>query len=117
MLAKQVQTELAQANSVADEALATMTTVRAHAADDSARAAYAVKLAKFYSLQASLIASNDVTHCTCRHTVVACCCPFLSHAGDPHCMEGLLLPLMHISLQQQFLPLICASGSLYTDSG
>lgn len=51
MLAKQVQTELAQANSVADEALATMTTVRAHAADDSARAAYAVKLAKFYVLQ------------------------------------------------------------------
>ena len=51
MLAKQVQTELAQANSVADEALATMTTVRAHAAGDSARAAYAVKLAKFYSLQ------------------------------------------------------------------
>lgn len=58
MLAKQVQTELAQANSVADEALATMTTVRAHAADDSARAAYAVKLAKFYTLQASLTASE-----------------------------------------------------------
>lgn len=55
MLAKQVQTQLAQANSVADEALASMTTVRAHAADDSARAAYAVKLAKFYSLQVSLV--------------------------------------------------------------
>ena len=55
MLAKQVQTELAQANSVADEALATMTTVRAHAADDSARAAYAVKLAKFYNLQACAV--------------------------------------------------------------
>ena len=51
MLAKQVQTELAQANSVADEVLATMTTVRAHAADDSAKAAYGVKLAKFYILQ------------------------------------------------------------------
>ncbi len=51
MLAKQVQTELAQANAVADEVLATMTTVRAHAADDSAKAAYAVKLAKFYVLQ------------------------------------------------------------------
>ena len=53
MLAKQVQTQLAQANSVADEALASMTTVRAHAADDSARAAYAVKLANFYSLHVS----------------------------------------------------------------
>lgn len=61
MLAKQVQTELAQANSVADEALATMTTVRAHAADDSARAAYAVKLAKFYTLQASLTANKVFT--------------------------------------------------------
>ena len=54
MLAKQVQTELAQANAVADEVLATMTTVRAHAADDSAKAAYAVKLAKFYVLQVYL---------------------------------------------------------------
>ena len=53
MLAKQVQTELAQANSVADEVLSTMTTVRAHAAADSAKAAYAVKLAKFYVLQVS----------------------------------------------------------------
>ena len=61
MLAKQVQTQLAQANSVADEALATMTTVRAHAADDSARAAYAVKLAKFYSLQVSLITKMHLT--------------------------------------------------------
>jgi len=31
-----------------------MTTVRAHAADDSAKAAYAVKLAKFYVLQVYL---------------------------------------------------------------
>ena len=56
MLAKQVQTELAQANSVADEVLGTMTTVRAHAAADSAKAAYAVKLAKFYVLQVSACA-------------------------------------------------------------
>ena len=58
MLAKQVQTELAQANSVADEVLGTMTTVRAHAAADSAKAAYAVKLAKFYILQVSSRSSN-----------------------------------------------------------
>lgn len=63
MLAKQVQTQLAQANSVADEALATMTTVRAHAADDSARAAYAVKLAMFYSLQVSLIKRLRLAAC------------------------------------------------------
>jgi len=75
MLAKQVQTELAQANGVADEVLATMTTVRAHAADDSAKAAYAVKLAKFYVLQVHLKYSANLAylclarpaHCnTCR---------------------------------------------------
>lgn len=46
-----MQTELANANSVADEVLSSMTTVRAHAADDSAKAAYHAKLLKFYSLQ------------------------------------------------------------------
>lgn len=68
MLAKQVQTELAQANSVADEVLATMTTVRAHAADDSAKAAYGVKLAKFYILQ---VCMPLPTHTARRH-LLAC---------------------------------------------
>lgn len=62
MLAKQVQTELAQANAVADEVLATMTTVRAHAADDSAKAAYGVKLAKFYVLQVYLDYTPNWAH-------------------------------------------------------
>ena len=52
-LAKQTQTELANANSVADEVLSSMTTVLAHAAADSAKAAYHAKLLKFYSLQVS----------------------------------------------------------------
>jgi ABC-type multidrug transport system fused ATPase/permease subunit len=34
-MSKKVQTELAEANSVAEEALSTMTTVKAHAAEDS----------------------------------------------------------------------------------
>ncbi len=68
MLAKQVQTELAQANAVADEVLATMTTVRAHAADDSAKAAYAVKLAKFYVLQVHLKYSATWHMCTLQKT-------------------------------------------------
>ena len=64
MLAKQVQTELAQANSVADEVLGTMTTVKAHAAADSAKAAYAVKLAKFYVLQ---VRKHALDRLTCAH--------------------------------------------------
>jgi len=67
MLAKQVQTELAQANAVADEVLATMTTVRAHAADDSAKAAYAVKLAKFYVLQVHLKYSANLAYLRLAH--------------------------------------------------
>jgi len=42
--AQNVQSELAAANSVADEVLSSMTTVKAHAAQDSALAAYANKL-------------------------------------------------------------------------
>ncbi|KAL6751648.1 hypothetical protein V8C86DRAFT_2773879 [Haematococcus lacustris] len=49
-LAKRVQAELAEANSVADEVLSSMTTVKAHAAQDSAEADYAVKLDKFFAL-------------------------------------------------------------------
>ena len=40
-MSKKVQTELAEANSVAEEALSSMTTVKAHAAEDSTLAAYA----------------------------------------------------------------------------
>ncbi len=50
-LAKAVQKELADANSVAEEALSSMTTVRAHAAENSAKAAYQECLRKFYTLQ------------------------------------------------------------------
>uniref|UniRef100_A0A6S8M2Q5 ATP-binding cassette transporter n=1 Tax=Dunaliella tertiolecta TaxID=3047 RepID=A0A6S8M2Q5_DUNTE len=49
-LAKNVQSELAAANSVADEVLSSMTTVKAHAAQDSAMAAYANKLERFFAL-------------------------------------------------------------------
>lgn len=48
-LAKQVQSELAEANSVAEEVLSSMTTVKAHAAEQSANAAYRQRLGKFYS--------------------------------------------------------------------
>ena len=50
-LSKKVQSELAAANSVAEEALGTMSTVKAHAAEGSTQAAYADKLHKFYTLQ------------------------------------------------------------------
>ncbi len=50
-MSKKVQSELAAANSVAEEALGTMSTVKAHAAEGSTAAAYAEKLSKFYSLQ------------------------------------------------------------------
>ncbi|KAK9831825.1 hypothetical protein WJX74_010840 [Apatococcus lobatus] len=50
-LAKKVQTELAEANSVAEEVITSMPTVKAHAAELSASASYAARLAKFFSLQ------------------------------------------------------------------
>lgn len=50
-LAKAVQTELAGANGVAEEALSSMVTVRSHAAEESTRAAYAQCLRAFYMLQ------------------------------------------------------------------
>lgn len=46
-----MQSELAEANSVAEEALSSMSTVRAFAAEDSARAAYQHRLCGFYTLQ------------------------------------------------------------------
>jgi ATP-binding cassette subfamily B (MDR/TAP) protein 9 len=50
LLTAQVQTELAEANSVAEEMLSTMTTVRAHAAEDSSKRAYKTVLSKYYRL-------------------------------------------------------------------
>ncbi|KAG7669825.1 hypothetical protein Ndes2437B_g06013 [Nannochloris sp. 'desiccata'] len=50
-MSKKVQSELAAANSVAEEALGTMSTVKAHAAEGSTQAAYADKLHRFYTLQ------------------------------------------------------------------
>ena len=52
-LAKKVQTELAEANSVAEEVITSMPTVKAHAAELSAIASYSARLAKFFSLQVS----------------------------------------------------------------
>ena len=49
-LAKAVQNELAEANTVAEESLSSMATVRSHAAEDSARAAYQHRLHLFYRL-------------------------------------------------------------------
>lgn len=57
-LAKAVQTELAGANAVAEEALSSMVTVRSHAAEDSTRAAYAHCLRAFYMLQVWLTAAH-----------------------------------------------------------
>jgi ABC-type multidrug transport system fused ATPase/permease subunit len=62
-LAKAVQSELAEANSVAEEALSSMTTVRAFAAEDSARAAYDKRLRSFYMLQvraSSLVMTGQI---------------------------------------------------------
>ena len=73
-LAKQVQTELANANSVADEVLSSMTTVRAHAADDSAKAAYHAKLLKFYALQVSAVDGMEATYIPTTVRLWLCCC-------------------------------------------
>ena len=56
-LSKKVQTSLADANGVADEVLASMTTVKAHAAEASANKTYADRLHKFYILQVEMAAS------------------------------------------------------------
>lgn len=46
-----MQSELAEANAVAEEALSSMATVRSHSAEGSTRAAYQQRLRAFYSLQ------------------------------------------------------------------
>ena len=50
-LSKTVQTKLAEANSVAEEAVSTMTTVKAHAAQGSTEQAYSSRLGEFYHVQ------------------------------------------------------------------
>jgi len=50
-LSKVVQTSLAEANSMAEEVLSSMTTVKAHAAQYSAEKDYSDKLQSYYSLQ------------------------------------------------------------------
>ena len=57
-LSKKVQSALADANAVAEETLSAMPTVRAHAAQDGARAAYSAKLDVFYGLQVSVRGSG-----------------------------------------------------------
>ena len=95
MLAKQVQTELALANAVADEVLATMTTVRAHAADDSAKAAYAVKLAKFYVLQVHLKYSATWHMCALHVLSIAILADVSQRKqGQSHSQTISLLPVM-----------------------
>lgn len=49
-LSKGAQTAIADANGVADEALSTMTTIKAHAAQDSAFADYGDKLVHYYGI-------------------------------------------------------------------
>jgi ABC-type multidrug transport system fused ATPase/permease subunit len=68
-----VQKELADANSVAEEALSSMTTVRAHAAENSATAAYGECLRKFYTLQVQhcrWAAPSTNQHLTQMHAAV-----------------------------------------------
>ena len=50
-----MQTELANANSVAEEALSSMATVKAHAAEPSTRHAYQQRLRAFAALQACVL--------------------------------------------------------------
>ncbi len=113
MLAKQVQTELAQANAVADEVLASMTTVRAHAADDSAKAAYAVKLAKFYVLQVHLKYSANLAYLclACPVNCHTCRCEPKKAGTDPQShSQGISLVRVVFALPVSFkLCLQCGS--------
>ena len=52
-----MQTELANANSVAEEALSLIATVKAHAAEASNRHAYQQRLRAFSALQACMLVS------------------------------------------------------------
>ena len=62
VLAKNMQSALAEANIVAEEAIGSMTTVRAHAAEHGMAAAYAAKLDEYYRWV------FDSTHWMCSQT-------------------------------------------------
>ena len=79
-LSKAVQTELANANSVAEEALSSMATVKAHAAETSTRHAYQQRLRAFGVLQACTAPHelDSSTHNrTWQHVLNARCCKSL----------------------------------------
>eukprot|EP00878_Enallax_costatus_P014219 GHUV01014873.1.p1 GENE.GHUV01014873.1~~GHUV01014873.1.p1 ORF type:complete len:765 (+),score=113.02 GHUV01014873.1:294-2588(+) len=59
-LSKKSQAALAEANAVAEETLSAQSTVRAHAAQDSAKASYAAKLHVFYLLMLKQAAAYTV---------------------------------------------------------
>ena len=59
-LSKNVQEVLAEANIVAEEVLSSMTTVKAHAAEDAAAASYAERLQRFAHLQLKEAAAYSV---------------------------------------------------------
>ncbi|WIA09667.1 hypothetical protein OEZ85_009053 [Tetradesmus obliquus] len=59
-LSKKAQAALAEANAVAEEVLSAQATVRAHAAQDSAKASYAAKLHVFYLLMVKQAAAYSV---------------------------------------------------------
>lgn len=89
-LSKKVQSELAAANSVAEEALSTITTVRAHAAEGSMKAAYSARLQSFYALLQKEAAAYAVSflflscHCWCAINttliVLYCIVLFVCHS-------------------------------------
>ena len=51
---------------MAEEVLSSMSTVKAHAAEDSAHAAYCYRLKKFYTLQVSLRELRQGSKCQSR---------------------------------------------------
>jgi len=106
-LAKSVQSELAAANSVADEVLSSMTTVKAHAAQDSAFAAYSQKLERW----------GACAHCCCCF----CCCRCLpQHAGqvehniavEPHNSSS-IHPPSSSPLNHRFFELLIREAVVY----
>ena len=103
-MSKKVQSELAEGNSVAEEALSTMTTVKAHAAEGSTKAAYAEKLNRFYLLQKSEAAAYAAYMMTNTFLSAAVVAGVLFYGGNlvlaHHMSAGALVSFM---LYQQSL--------------
>ena len=103
-MSKRVQSELAEANSVAEEALGTMATVKAHAAEGSTQVAYAEKLMRFYSLQRNEAFAYAIYMTTNTFLSAAVVAGVLFYGGTmvlDHCMSaGALVSFM---LYQQSL--------------